>query len=500
VGPLGDGIVVAHVEHIVMPASDSPVTSLHAFGTHVRRVVWAFGIVGGLGIGLAAQTAQPARSALPGAGFSDVAERQTAAVVSLTTRSGARASRAPEEGLFPIFGIDPPSAGSERTDASGLLLNASGDILTNYHVVADADSIEVRLLGDGRRRYRAVYVGGDPLTDTAIVRIDNPPPHLRTAVLGDSRTIKSGDWVMAIGNPFRLGHTVTAGVVSYERRLFEITDGFWEELIQTDVAINPGSSGGPLLNLQGQVIGINVAVLDAMDGSNIGIGFAIPINTVKEVLPRLRNGDIVRGRLGVKFHAGPILEDEARELGLPAAAGALVKSVEASSAAGHSGLRPGDVIVAIDGHPVGQTRDLVTRTSELRPGTCVTLDIVRNGQRFTRNVTVETWPSERMLPRNATASISPAGGLTLGTLTSAATLRAGLPSGLSGALVLSVRTGSPADEGGLRADDVVRRINGNPIYSVADALRELNRLEMTRPVFLLVWRDDTELLLMMRRQ
>jgi serine protease Do len=474
--------------------------SRRACGAYLRHVVPAFGLVACLGIGLAGQTAQPTRGALPGGGFSDVAERQTPAVVSITTRSSARGSRSPDEGPFTIFGIDPPRGGPERTDASGLLLSPAGDILTNYHVVADADSIHVGLFGDARRRYRAVYIGGDPLTDTAIIRMEDPPPHLRTALLGDSRTIRSGDWVMAIGNPFQLGHTVTVGVVSFERRLFEITDGFWEELIQTDVAINPGSSGGPLLNLQGEVIGINVAVLDAMDGSNIGIGFAIPINTVKAVLSKLRSGDIVRGWLGAQFHAGPILEDEARELGLPAAAGALVKSVDASSAAGHSGLRPGDVVVAIDGQPVGQTRDLVARTSEARPGTCVTLDIVRNGLRSTRRVTVQKWPSESMLPRTGTSSSSPAGGLTLGAITSAATLRLDPPGGLNGALVLDVRMGSPADEGGLRVDDVVRRINGSPVYSAPDALRELHRLDMTRPVFLLVWRHGNELLLEMRRR
>jgi serine protease Do len=304
---------------------------------------------------------------------------------------------------------------------------------------------------------------------------------------------------MAIGNPFQLGHTVTVGVVSFERRPFELTDGYWEEMIQTDVAINPGSSGGPLLNLSGEVIGINVAVLDSIDRSSTGIGFAIPINSVKAVLPRLRQGGVARGRLGAQFHRGPILDDEAMVLGLPRAAGALVKSIDRASTAARAGLRPGDVVVAIDGWPIGQTRDLIARTTATAPGTWVTLEIVRDGQRQFRTVGIERWPLDYGTEPPPTAAAGRNHGLTLAPVLPGPSPRSKLPYGLDGALIVNIQVGSAADEGELRAGDVIRQVNGHRIHSADEATRELTRLE-TQPVFLLVWREGRELLLEMRRR
>ena len=464
----------------------------------MSRSVVTLGLLAWLAVGLAAQHPAGSPRALPAA-FADVAETHTPAVVSVTALVHPQ-SAVSGEGVSVRMGIDPLRPSGERADASGLLLSGDGEILTNYHVVADADTIEIGLIGEGRLRRRATYVGGDPLTDTAIVKLDNPPARLQTAALGDSQTVRPGDWVMAIGNPFQLGQTVTVGVVSFQGRPFEIVDGYWEDMIQTDVALNPGSSGGPLLNPNGEVIGINVAVLDAVDRSNTGIGFAIPINTVKAILPSLRKGDVTRGRLAAQFHGGPLLEDEARELGLPEPAGALVKSVDPWSVATRQQLRAGDVIVSIDRQSIRDTRDLLARTSTALPGTRVTAEIFRNGIRRTANLTIEAWPSERPARPSMASTADREGGLTLRSITAAFAARARLPAGMDGALVEAVATGSPADEGGAHLDDVIRAINGRAVHSVADVSRELHRLGIERPVFLLVWRNGTELLLEMRRR
>jgi serine protease Do len=223
--------------------------------------------------------------------FRDIVRRQNPVVVSITTEARVRA---PEMTQFfgdddffgRFFGVPrTPREQLRQGLGSGFIINAEGEILTNNHVVAGADRIRVGLFGDERRTYDAKVLGRDPLTDSALIRLENAPDKVTVATLGDSHALEPGDWVLAIGNPFRLGHTVTAGVVSYKARPFAVTEGRFQDMLQTDASINPGNSGGPLLNMRGEVVGINTAILAGASAGNIGIGFAVPINAVKALMP-----------------------------------------------------------------------------------------------------------------------------------------------------------------------------------------------------------------------
>ena len=472
---------------------------------NAKRFLLVLAMLASLASGVAAETprvGQNSRTSIGATLFRDIARRQNPAVVSIIVRSRGRAWDQEEREVFRLFGMVPPEPTDRvrRLLGSGFLISAAGEILTNSHVIEGADTIEVSLFGEDRKRYHAVLVGADPLTDSALIRLENPPLNLHAVTLGDSSLLEPGDWVMAIGNPFQLGHTVTVGFVSFQGRPFQMLDGRWQDLIQTDASINPGNSGGPLINVRGEVVGINVAILDADTGGNIGIGFAVPINTVKTLLPQLRQGKVVRGQLAVRFHDGPILEDEASQLGLPAASGAIVMSVDSDSAAEAAGLRAGDVIVAVDGHPVSDTRDLIARVSSAAPGTHTELKIFRDGTEQTRTVTIEELPVEAAeAPAARPAGGDDVGGLTLDDATSPAATRLSVPPGIDGALVVHVAFESPADEAELGIGDIIRTINRRPIHSAAEATGELRRIEPHTPIFLLVWRHGTEVFLQMRK-
>ena len=434
--------------------------------------------------------------------FRDIARRQNPAVVSIMARSRGRAWTEEELDVFRLFGVLPPEPGIEmrRVLGSGFIISAAGEILTNNHVIEGADTIEVSLFGNERKRYRAVLVGRDPLTDSALIKLENPPPNLHAVTLGNSSALEPGDWVMAIGNPFQLGHTVTVGFVSFEGRPFQMPDGRWQDMIQTDASINPGNSGGPLINVHGEVVGINVAIFDDDTGNNIGIGFAVPINGVKALLPQLRQGKVVRGQLGARFHDGPILEDEASQLGLPKACGAVVMSVEAESAAERAGLRAGDVIVELDGRTVTDARDLVTRVSSIAPGTDVKLHVFRDGAGETRVIEIEELPFETSeVPSAAGEATEDVDGLTIREITPPDTTRLSIPPGVDGALVVDVALDSAADEAELAVGDVIRAINRHPVHTAAEATAELRRIEPRQPIFMLVWRHGREVFLQLRK-
>jgi serine protease Do len=281
-------------------------------------------------------------------------------------------------------------------------------------------------------------------------------------------------------------------------RPIEVEDGRWQDMIQTDAAINPGSSGGPLINIRGEVVGMTVAVLDGDAGAQAGIGFAVPINSVKALLPQLRTGNVVRGQLGVQLLGGPILDDEARELGLPTALGAVVMMVAPASAAARGGVRAGDVIIAIDGHPVADTRALLAMVSSLPPGTCVSLKIVRDHKEHTRTVTIEEMPNDAG-GEAAGATPHDDDGLTLDDIDRSTAADSSVPADVDGALVLTVVTGSPADDAELAVGDIVRMINNRAVHTHAQAVRELHGIEAGRPIFLLVRRDGIDVFLRMRR-
>jgi serine protease Do len=434
--------------------------------------------------------------------FRTIARQENPSVVAIMTTSRVKASPDESSQLFQwFFGQQPPRESRvQRGLGSGFLVSSDGEILTNNHVVADADVIQVSLFGDERRTYRADVIGRDPISDSALIRLQQPPVNLRVATLGDSDALEPGDWVMAIGNPFQLGHTVTVGVVSYQGRPFEVEEGHWERMIQTDASINPGNSGGPLINVQGEVVGINAAILDPGTNGNIGIGFAVPINTIKSLLPQLEKGRVVRGRIGVQLRGGPISDDEAKALGLPKAAGAIVTAVERDSPADRAGLQAGDVIVAFNGTPATTADDLVPRVSSAAPGSRIRLTIIRDGDERTVDVTVEELTTDGQGGNGRPQGTMRNFGLTLRDVTPSVAQELRLPSGVNGAVVIDVASDSPADQAGFQQADVVRRINNRAVRIAADAERVLESIQPGNPAFFIVWRDGNAILVQLQKQ
>jgi serine protease Do len=424
--------------------------------------------------------------------FRIIATQQNPTVVAIVT-STWRDAASPEEAEWfeRFFGHALPRGPQmHREIASGVLISHDGDILTNDHVVADADVIQVQLMGQETRTYEATLVGRDPVSDSALIRLKNGPSDLPVATLGDSDALRTGDWVMAIGNPFQLGHSVSVGVVSYAARSFGTDRDHWEKLIQTDASINPGNSGGPLLNLLGEVVGINVAVLADDMGDSIGIGFAVPINTVKAVLAGLRAGRVVRGSVGVQLRMPLLTDNDATALGLPRAAGALITSVEKPSTANAAGLHAGDVIVEFLGLPIVSAGDFLARVSRTPPGIRARVAVIREGRPVTFDVEVEMLSSPA--PRRESNRVErPDLGLTLADRTPAAR-RA-----IDGPLVQQIQDGSVAADAGIEKGDVVRRVNQRTTRTAADAMQELRRMPTGRTAFLLIWRNGEEILVEM---
>jgi serine protease Do len=310
--------------------------------------------------------------------------------------------------------------------------------------------------------------------------------------------MQPGDWVMAIGNPFNLAHTVSVGVISAKERPFTVAEGRSAQVLQTDAAINPGNSGGPLLNVRGEVIGINTAIIaDGRQSGNIGIGFAIPINTVRDLLPQLRSGKVVRGRIGIGVESIP--RDAVDEFGLKDRKGAVVKSVSPNGAASKAGLEPGDVIISFNNKPVASRDELVQMVVATKPGSTVPVRIVRDRAERTVNVTVdeldldaENTVSARNRERDDTGQATSTGfGLQLRNISPQDARELKLESA-RGALVVDVEQGSPAARAGLRPGDVIVRVGREPIASMTDAQRELGKVPSRGTAFLRVLRDGQE--------
>jgi serine protease Do len=431
--------------------------------------------------------------------FRTIAQRQNPMVVAIMTTSRTTARTLEQEFRESILGYrSEPGSRIERGLGSGFIISGSGEILTNDHVVAGAEAIEVALYGSDTSRYRATLIGRDPLTDSALIRLEQPPPGLPVATFGDSDTIAPGDWVMAIGNPFELGHTVTVGVVSYQGRAFEIDAGRWQKMIQTDASINPGNSGGPLLNVRGEVVGINTAMLDDDAGGISGIGFAVPINTVTALLPQLRRGKVIRGHLGVHVHSRALTAKDAAALGLPSAAGAIVSGVERDGPAQRAGLGAGDVITAIDGQPVADGEDFVRQMSCLLPGARATLTILRDGRSDDVPVTLDEMRLADDQPQSSTPAPPDDIGARFTDVSSPRARQLSLPPGLTGAVVFDVVPDTEAEFAGLRRGDVVQRVNRQPIRTAVEAAHALAAVGVGEPVFVLVWRAGDQQLLRLR--
>jgi serine protease Do len=347
---------------------------------------------------------------------------------------------------------------------SGFFISTDGLIVTNNHVVEDADKINVRLADD--TQLQAKVVGRDPATDVALIKVEGKQPFTPLA-LGDSDALRVGEWVMAVGNPLAMEHTVTVGVVSAKGRTLNISPDpnsrSFENFIQTDAAINLGNSGGPLVNLRGDVVGMNTAINAA--GQNLG--FAVPVNTIKMVLPQLEEkGKVVRGYLGVQISN---VDQKAQEaFKLPNREGALVQSVEKGGPAEKAGVRPGDVIVAVGGVAVKETRQLIDRVSSTPPGHKVDLDVIREGKRQTIPVVLAERPSSEGGEETETAKQdTPTSklGIQVDDLTARARRQFQVPAEIDGAVVTDVTDLSPADDAGLQPGDVIMRVNDRDVTS-----------------------------------
>ncbi len=389
-----------------------------------------------------------------------------------------------------------PSAGT------GFVIDASGLILTNNHVVENATKIEIDFFADDERDlYEARVLGRDQLTDSALLElVERPDWELPVATFGDSSQMASGDWVMAIGNPFGLGHTVTVGVISHIGRPFQSVRGRSQEMLQTDAAINPGNSGGPLLNIRGEVVGMNTAIVSDR-GANAGVGFAVPINTVRDLLEELRGGKVTRGVIGVVISQVP--RDDYEQLGLANADGAVVQSVNPGGPAADAGIEPGDVIVAYGGEPVENTRDVQNRVVATPPGTTVPLDIVRNSELLTLDVTIgelDLAAEARPAAADAREQTSEGFGITLRDLTPDIARGLRVPPDTAGAVVADVQRGSTAAAAGMQQGDIILRVNGAEVATANEATTALADIESGRTAFLLVQRGDSRVFLQVRKE
>src|SRR5262252_6597445 len=397
-----------------------------------------------------------------------------------------------------------------RAAGTGFIISKDGFILTNNHVVEDATKIEVSLYLDDENTYSAKVIGRDALTDSALIQlVEHPKSPLPEASFGDSSQMQPGDWVMAIGNPFSLAHTISVGVISATKRPFQVTDGRSNEMLQTDAAINPGNSGGPLLNIRGEVIGMNTAIIsNGQSEGNIGIGFAVPINTIRDLLPQLREGKVIRGRIGISVAAVP--REGFEEFGLRTRTGAIVSSVLPGSPALKSGMEPGDVVVEYNGRPVSNRDELVKMVVATKPGTSVPVKILRNKQEKTLSVTVEQLDLDAenqsiQTRRNnnsgndSTETQGSGFGVSLSNLTPQIARRLQLPAGRSGALISDVDPDGPAAQSGIKPGDVILSVNRKAISSAADAARELQAIPSGRIAQILLWRQDAEIFVTVKK-
>jgi serine protease Do len=402
----------------------------------------------------------------------------------------------------------PPAERETQAAGTGFVISAAeGLILTNNHVVEGATKIEVSLFGEDTDIYHeAKVIGRDPLTDSALIEIVEKPNRPLTEVkFGDSSLMEPGDWVMAIGNPFNLAHTVSVGVISATERPFPIADQRSQDVLQTDAAINPGNSGGPLLNVRGEVVGINTAIFtDARQQGNIGIGFAIPINTVRELLPQLRVGKVTRGVIGVQVL--PVPADALAEFGLKERRGALVAVVSANGPAAKAGVEPGDIVIEFNGKPVRDRDQLVSHVVSTKPGTTVPVKVLRDKKERTLNVTVDELNLDTEARRSRTETQepeeqAPSGfGITMAPLTSELARRLRLPENTEGVLVSGVEQGSAAFRSGIQRGDVIVQVNRRPVRSPGEASRLLNDLPSGSTAFFLLLRGGEETFVTVRKR
>jgi serine protease Do len=437
--------------------------------------------------------------------FSNLVAHVRPAVVSVTTELRPQVASSDEEDQSPPFGMGPFGMfpfgvpGMPRMPGmpmrphpveargSGFIISPDGTIVTNNHVVQDAKSVSVTL--DDGTTLPAKIVGTDPQTDIAVLRVhaDHPLPYLE---LGDSDKVKVGEWVIAVGNPYGLGGTVTAGIVSARGR--DIGSSPYDSFLQIDAPINRGNSGGPLFTQDGRVVGVNTAILSPTGGS-IGIGFAIPSNTVKFVVSQIeKNGHVTRGYLGVQVQ--PVTPGIAAALNLPKSeghdVGALVAEVSPDTPAAKAGIKAGDVITEVNGQKVKNPRDLAMDIAAIKPGDEAKLNVIREGQSKTFDVTVAQLPTEQTASSQGEANHHEGIGLALAPISPEMRDQLNLPENTHGALVAEVKPGSPADRAGVHQGDVIVGVGTKSVNSPEEAAHDIRKaIENGHAVALRLYRD-----------
>ncbi len=433
----------------------------------------------------------PAQAALAPETFADLAQKASPAVVNISTEKTVKSDKStgrmreffgqgPGPGPSPFGPEDPfkdffekffgemPKSFKHRSLGSGFIIDAEGHIITNNHVVEGSDKIKVKLVGG--KEYQATIKGRDTKTDLALIQITNAPKDLPFLVLGDSEAIRVGDWVLAVGNPFGLSHTVTQGIISAKGRV--IGAGPYDNFLQTDASINPGNSGGPLLNLKGEVVGINTAIL----ASGQGIGFATPSNLAKTIIPQLMTkGKVVRGMIGVQVQV--VTPDLAKSFGMPEPIGALVAEVNPGTPAEKAGLQREDIITEFNGHPIHEMNELPRMVAETAPGTAVTLKVLRQGKEKTFNLTITELKEEKQAKAaGGEGEESSPLGLTVKNLDQTLAQRLRLKE-TRGVVVMQVEPGSPAADAGFRPGDLIEEINGQAVGNMKDYQKIIGQMK-----------------------
>jgi serine protease Do len=423
--------------------------------------------------------------------FRDVAKKVSPAVVYISTEQTVKGRQVPDqfrdffddEFFRRFFGVPEQREYKQRGLGSGFIVREEGYILTNNHVVEKAEKIKVTL--PDKREFKAEVIGTDPKTDVAVIKIEGDD--FQTASLGDSDTIEVGDWAIAIGTPFGLSQTVTAGIISASGRAnIGIVD--YENFIQTDAAINPGNSGGPLVNIDGEVVGINTAIFSRSGGYQ-GIGFAIPINMAKNIMDSLiTKGKVVRGWLGVMIQ--PVTQEIAKSFGLEEATGTLIGDVLKDGPAEKAGFERGDVIISFDGQPIDGPNTLRNIVAQTEVGKKVSVAVIRDGKEKTIEVTVGEQDAGMQASVETPSATPEKSGLTVQELTPEVANQLGYTDD-EGVVISDIEAGSSASEAGLRRGDLIKEVNRHPIKSLSDYNEAMSAVGEDESFLLLIRRGDS---------